>query len=66
MGFAAMAGRMHQAGIKTLSCETVTFVDLNRYVGVWYEIARYQIAFRRVVWKQATYALQMTVRFCFK
>jgi lipocalin len=34
-----------------VALETVAFVDLKRYGGVWYEIARYQIAFRRVAWE---------------
>jgi apolipoprotein D and lipocalin family protein len=38
--------------------ETVSHVDLNRYMGVWYEIARYPNSFQRgCVESKATYTL---------
>ena len=37
--------------------ETVSHVDLNRYMGVWYEIARYPNSFQRgCVGSRATYS----------
>ena len=39
--------------------ETVDFVDLNRYVGQWYEIARYRHKFQEgCVGSRATYSLR--------
>jgi apolipoprotein D and lipocalin family protein len=39
--------------------ETVNFVDLNRYVGQWYEIARYPHRFQEgCVGSKATYSLR--------
>ncbi len=39
--------------------ETVPFVDLNRYTGIWYEIARYPNSFQEgCVGSRATYSLQ--------
>jgi apolipoprotein D and lipocalin family protein len=39
--------------------ETVSHVDLNRYMGVWYEIARYPNSFQEgCVGSKATYALR--------
>ena len=38
--------------------ETVSHVDLNRYMGVWYEIARYPNSFQKgCVGSRATYTL---------
>jgi len=38
--------------------ETVSHVDLNRYMGVWYEIARYPNSFQKgCVGSRATYSL---------
>ena len=61
MAFAAMAvvgcTKMDKKTPKPV--ETVTFVDLNRYVGVWYEIARYPNSFQEgCVGSRATYALR--------
>jgi apolipoprotein D and lipocalin family protein len=48
---------MNGKGMKSL--ETVTYVDLNRYVGRWYEIARYHHRFQEgCVGSRATYALR--------
>jgi apolipoprotein D and lipocalin family protein len=39
--------------------ETVPYVDLNRYIGVWYEIARYPNSFQEdCVGSRATYSLR--------
>jgi len=39
--------------------ETVKYVDLNRYIGVWYEIARYPNRFQKgCVGSRATYSLR--------
>ena len=39
--------------------ETVPFVDLNRYTGIWYEIARYSNSFQEgCVGSKATYSLR--------
>ena len=39
--------------------ETVPYVDLNRYTGVWYEIARYPNSFQEgCVGSRATYSLR--------
>ena len=52
-GCAAKTGN----GMKPL--ETVNFVDLNRYVGQWYEIARYPHRFQEgCVGSKATYSLR--------
>jgi len=52
-GCASMNGK----GMKPL--ETVTFVDLDRYVGQWYEIARYHHRFQEgCVGSRATYTLR--------
>ena len=39
--------------------ETVNFVDINRYIGEWYEIARYEHRFQKgCVGSKATYSLR--------
>jgi apolipoprotein D and lipocalin family protein len=39
--------------------ETVSHVDINRYMGLWYEIARYPNSFQEgCVGSQATYSLR--------
>ena len=39
--------------------ETVNYVDINRYIGEWYEIARYEHKFQRgCVGSKATYSLR--------
>jgi apolipoprotein D and lipocalin family protein len=44
---------------KMLPLETAPFVDLNRYTGVWYEIARYPNSFQEeCVGSRATYSLR--------
>ena len=46
-------------GIIMKPLETVNFVDLNRYVGKWYEIARYPNSFQKsCVGSMATYSLR--------
>jgi apolipoprotein D and lipocalin family protein len=41
------------------SLQVVSFVDLNRYTGTWYEIARYPHKFQKgCVWSKATYTLR--------
>jgi apolipoprotein D and lipocalin family protein len=48
-----------QNGNSMKSLETVNFVDLNRYVGQWYEIARYHHKFQKdCVGSKATYTLR--------
>lgn len=48
---------MNGKGMKPL--ETVSFVDLDRYVGQWYEIARYHHRFQEgCVGSRATYTLR--------
>jgi apolipoprotein D and lipocalin family protein len=42
-----------------LSLQTVLYVDLNRYTGIWYEIARYPNGFQKdCVGSRATYSLR--------
>jgi apolipoprotein D and lipocalin family protein len=39
--------------------ETVNFVDINRYIGEWYEVARYEHKFQKgCVGSKATYSLR--------
>jgi len=46
-------------GSSSKPLQTVDFVDLNRYVGQWYEIARYQHRFQEgCVGSKATYTLR--------
>ena len=48
---------MDQNTMKPL--ETVNFVDINRYIGEWYEIARYEHRFQKgCVGSKATYSLR--------
>ena len=48
---------MDQNNMKPL--ETVNFVDINRYIGEWYEIARYEHRFQKgCVGSKATYSLR--------
>ena len=42
---AGLCVMMVVAGCKLLPPKTVAFVDLTRYAGLWYEIARYPTAF---------------------
>jgi apolipoprotein D and lipocalin family protein len=43
---------------QTSQLKTVPYVDLNRYMGVWYEIARYPNSFQKgCVGSRATYSL---------
>ena len=47
------------AGNSMKSLETVNFVDLSRYVGQWYEIARFRHKFQKgCVGSKATYTLR--------
>ncbi|UCD66909.1 MAG: lipocalin family protein, partial [Deltaproteobacteria bacterium] len=48
---------MDMSNMKPL--ETVNFVDINRYIGEWYEIARYEHRFQEgCVGSKATYSLR--------
>ncbi|MBW2467622.1 MAG: lipocalin family protein, partial [Deltaproteobacteria bacterium] len=48
---------MNETGMKNL--ETVGYVDLSRYTGQWYEIARYKHRFQEgCVGSKATYTLR--------
>jgi apolipoprotein D and lipocalin family protein len=46
LGIAVVVGKMAFAGSKS-SLQTVSHVDLTRYVGRWYEIARYPTHFEK-------------------
>jgi apolipoprotein D and lipocalin family protein len=47
---------MSRAAISSVSLETVPKVDLNRYIGRWYEIAKYPNRFERKCDRNATAA----------
>src|SRR5512143_2983989 len=52
-------GCSHMGNEPSSPLETVPYVDLNRYIGVWYEIARYPNSFQEgCVGSRATYALR--------
>ena len=54
-----LIGCAAQNGNSMKYLETVDFVDLNRYVGQWYEIARYYHKFQKgCVGSKATYTLR--------
>jgi apolipoprotein D and lipocalin family protein len=54
-----IAGCAYSEKKMTGPLETVPFVDLNRYTGVWYEIARYPNSFQEgCVGSRATYSLR--------
>ena len=54
-----LSGCFADKGIIMKPLETVNFVDLNRYVGKWYEIARYPNSFQKsCVGSMATYSLR--------
>lgn len=46
LGIAVVVGKMASAGSKS-SLQTVSHVDLTRYLGRWYEIARYPTHFEK-------------------
>ena len=53
-----MLGCKHMEKEPAVPLETVSHVDLNRYMGVWYEIARYPNSFQKgCVGSRATYTL---------
>lgn len=53
-----MVGCKHMEKEPTVPLATVSHVDLTRYMGVWYEIARYPNSFQRgCVGSRATYSL---------
>lgn len=54
-----LLGCFADKGIIMKPLKTVNFVDLNRYVGEWYEIARYPNSFQKgCVGSRATYTLR--------
>jgi len=54
-----MCGCFADKGTTMNPLVTVNFVDLNRYVGLWYEIARYPNSFQKgCVGSKATYTLR--------
>lgn len=54
-----LSGCFADKGIIMKPLQPVNFVDLNRYVGEWYEIARYPNSFQKgCVGSRATYSLR--------
>ena len=54
-----IVGCANKTGNNMKPLETVSYVDLNRYVGKWYEIARYKHRFQEgCVGSRATYTLR--------
>jgi apolipoprotein D and lipocalin family protein len=54
-----LSGCVAKHGNSMKPLETVSYVDLNRYVGQWYEIARYHHKFQKgCVRSKATYTLR--------
>lgn len=54
-----MIGCKHMEKEPAVPLETVSHVDLNRYMGMWYEIARYPNSFQKgCVGSRATYTLR--------
>ncbi len=54
-----LLGCLADKGIIMKPLQTVNFVDLNRYIGKWYEIARYPNSFQKsCVGSMATYSLR--------
>jgi apolipoprotein D and lipocalin family protein len=55
----AMVGCIYRGRKQSLPLKTVPYVDLGRYTGVWYEIARYPNSFQEgCVGSRATYTLR--------